>query len=94
MIFVNSMSDVFHDDVPPYYIKEIFEVMQSCPQHTFQVLTKRPRRAVELASELPWSSNVWLGVSVEDERVLDRVDWLRQVPARVRFSLVNHSSDR
>jgi protein gp37 len=85
MIFVNSMSDVFHEDVPLYYVKEIFDVMRTCPQHTFQVLTKRPERAAELARQLPWPSNVWMGTSVEDERVLDRVDALRQIPASIRF---------
>jgi protein gp37 len=85
LIFVNSMSDVFHEDVPLYYIREIFDVMTACPQHTFQVLTKRPERAAELADELPWPANVWMGTSVEDERVLARVDALRRVPAQVRF---------
>jgi protein gp37 len=85
MIFVNSMSDVFHEDVPPYYIKEIFDVMQSCPHHTFQVLTKRPERALEISSELDWPCNVWMGTSVEDSRVLHRVDVLRQIPAQIRF---------
>ncbi len=84
-IFVNSMSDVFHEDVPLFYIKEIFDVMLACPQHSFQVLTKRPERAAEFAAELPWPSNVWMGTSVEDERVLARVDQLRKIPARVRF---------
>jgi len=84
-IFVNSMSDVFHEDVPLYYIKEIFEVMRSCPQHTFQVLTKRPERAAELSAELPWPQNVWMGTSVEDARVLDRADALRRIPAQLRF---------
>jgi protein gp37 len=85
MIFVNSMSDVFHEDVPLFYIKEIFDVMVACSHHTFQVLTKRPERAAELSTELPWPSNVWMGTSVEDKRVLYRVDELRHVPARTRF---------
>ena len=84
-IFVNSMSDLFHEDVPLAYIKEIFEVMVSCPQHTFQILTKRPERAASLANRLPWPANVWMGTSVEDGRVLGRVDELRRVPAWVRF---------
>ncbi len=84
-IFVNSMSDLFHEDVPLFYIKEIFEVMVACPQHTFQVLTKRSERAAELSNELPWPRNVWLGTSVEDGRVLDRVDGLKRVPAQIRF---------
>ena len=85
LIFVNSMSDVFHEDVPLGYVREIFEVMRACPQHTFQVLTKRPERAGEFAAKLPWPKNVWMGTSVEDARVLDRVDFLREVPAHIRF---------
>lgn len=84
-IFVNSMSDVFHEDVPATYVRDIFDVMEACPQHTFQVLTKRPERAAELAADLPWPSNVWLGTSVEDDRVLHRVNLLRNIPAHVRF---------
>jgi len=85
MIFVNSMSDVFHEAVPTNYVREIFEVMAACAQHTFQILTKRPERAVTMANDLPWPANVWLGTSVEDGRVLERVDALRRVPARLRF---------
>jgi len=85
IIFVNSMSDLFHDDVPESFIRRVFETMAACSQHTFQVLTKRSRRLRELAARLPWPSNVWMGVSVEDERVLTRIDDLRQVPASVRF---------
>jgi protein gp37 len=79
------MSDVFHEDIPLNYIQEIFAVMMECSWHTFQVLTKRPERAAKFSSLLCWPANVWLGASVEDDRVLDRVDALRQVPARVRF---------
>jgi protein gp37 len=85
MIFVNSMSDLFHDDVPSFYIEEVFQIMESCPQHTFQILTKRPERARILSSELKWPQNVWMGTSVEDDRVIGRVEELRHVPARVRF---------
>ncbi len=85
MIFVNSMSDVFHDDVPAGYVREIFDVMAACPQHTFQLLTKRPERAARMAADLPWPDHVWLGTSVEDNRVLKRVDSLREVPAHLRF---------
>ena len=85
VIFVNSMSDLFHDDVPLFYIKEIFDVMVSCPQHTFQILTKRPERVAELSCELPWPRNVWMGTSVEDARVISRIDELRRVPAQIRF---------
>lgn len=85
LVFVNSMSDVFHEDVPFSYIDEIFDVMRHCSQHTFQVLTKRPERARELANRLPWSRNIWLGTSVEDDRVLNRIDDLRAIPSSVRF---------
>ncbi len=84
-IFVNSMSDLFHRDVPDAFIRRAFQTMNECPQHQFQVLTKRSERLTELAHEIDWSPNVWMGVSVEDERVLERVEHLRAVPARVRF---------
>lgn len=84
-IFVNSMSDLFHEDVPEEFIGRVFETMVACPQHTFQVLTKRSRRLRDMAGRLPWPKNVWIGVSVENERVLGRMDDLREVPASVRF---------
>ena len=85
LVFVNSMSDLFHIDIPLAYIQQAFEVMSSCSQHTFQVLTKRSERLAEVAGQLPWPNNVWMGVSVENSRVVSRIDDLRKVPARVRF---------
>jgi protein gp37 len=85
VIFVNSMSDLFHEDVPEEFIGRVFETMAACPQHTFQVLTKRSRRLKAMGDRLPWPKNVWMGVSVEDARVLSRIDDLRHVPAAVRF---------
>lgn len=85
VVFVNSMSDLFHADIPLPFIKRVFGTMGQCPQHTFQILTKRSERLREVGSELPWSSNVWMGVSVENEEALDRVRDLQQVPAAVRF---------
>lgn len=85
LIFVNSMSDLFHEDVPADFIGRVFATMAACPQHTFQVLTKRSERLRELAPGLPWPSNVWMGVSVEDERVQHRILDLAEVPAKVRF---------
>ena len=84
-IFVNSMSDLFQDEVPLSFIERTFETMVACPQHTFQILTKRGDRLARFASQLPWPRNVWMGVSVESARVLARVDYLRSVPAAVRF---------
>ncbi|MCK6473827.1 MAG: phage Gp37/Gp68 family protein [Planctomycetes bacterium] len=84
-IFVNSMSDLFHDGVPLSYIRKVFEVMNDCPQHTFQVLTKRPDRAFECAGSLNWSSNIWMGTSVENDAVLDRISALRLINAKIRF---------
>lgn len=84
-IFVNSMSDLFHVDVSLDFIQRVFRTMEECPQHVFQILTKRSDRLRELAPELNWPSNVWMGVSVEDSRVLHRIDDLRGVPAAVRF---------
>ncbi len=85
VVFVNSMSDLFHDDISLAYIQRVFTTMRDCPHHTFQVLTKRSERLADLAPQLPWSGNVWMGVSVEDARVLGRVHDLRRVPAAVRF---------
>ncbi|MEE8269258.1 MAG: phage Gp37/Gp68 family protein [Nitrospinaceae bacterium] len=85
VIFVNSMSDLFHEDVPLSYIQKVFEVMAKADWHTFQVLTKRAERMEELAPELNWPKNVWMGVSVENRDNLWRVDHLRKVPANVRF---------
>jgi protein gp37 len=84
-IFVNSMSDLFHDGIPLSYIRRVFEVMKKAQWHSFQILTKRAERLAELAPYLSWPENVWQGVSVETERYLLRVDHLRAVPAAVRF---------
>ena len=79
------MSDLFHEGVSDHFIASVFDVMADCPQHTFQVLTKRADRLARLAPHLPWPRNVWIGVSVEDARVVSRIDRLRNVPAAVRF---------
>jgi protein gp37 len=84
-VFVNSMSDLFHRDVPTKYIQQVFEVMCQCPQHRFQVLTKRAGRLREVASQLPWPKQIWQGVSVESKAYYSRVHDLQQVPAAVRF---------
>ena len=85
LIFVNSMSDVFHEDIPEDFLREIFDVMVAAPHHTFQVLTKRPERMRELADSLPWAPNIWMGVTIENRRFVERADLLRAVPAAVRF---------
>lgn len=85
LIFVNSMSDLFHPDVPLDFIQRMFATMADCSQHTFQILTKRSERLRKLALRINWPLNVWMGVSVEDSAVLGRVDDLRKVPAAVRF---------
>ena len=85
VVFVNSMSDLFHDDVPLAYIQRVFATMRDCPHHTFQVLTKRSDRLSEFAPLLPWPDNVWMGVSVEDVQVLHRISNLQTTPAKVRF---------
>lgn len=84
-VFVNSMSDLFHQDVPAEFIARVWKVMAETPRHTYQILTKRPDRMVEIVPGLAKLSNVWLGTSVEDGRVLHRIDELRRVPAAVRF---------
>ena len=85
IVFVNSMSDLFHKDVPLDFIKKVFDTMNKCPQHTFQVLTKRSDVLLKYHKELNWSHNIWMGVSVEDERVKHRIDDLRKTNARTKF---------
>lgn len=85
LIFVNSMSDLFHPDLPLPFIERVFETMVRAEWHTFQVLTKRSERLAQLADQLPWPNNVWMGVSVENQRWTHRIDDLRTVPARIRF---------
>nr|WP_075958304.1 phage Gp37/Gp68 family protein [Ornithinimicrobium sp. CNJ-824] len=85
LVFVNSMSDLFHAKVPVSYVKDVLDVIRETPQHTYQVLTKRATRARRLADQLDWPSNLWLGVSVETAEYFQRVDALREVPAAVRF---------
>lgn len=84
-VFVNSMSDLFHEKVPLEFIDQIFTTIKECPQHTFQVLTKRSERLSQVAGNLGWPENLWMGVSIEDARVIQRVHDLRTVPAAVRF---------
>lgn len=84
-IFVNSMSDLFHEKIPADFIRRVFQTMVDCPQHTFQVLTKRSGRLLELSNRLPWPENVWMGVSVEDDRAMSRIRDLVRVPAHIRF---------
>jgi len=85
IVFVNSMSDLFHARIPDEFILRVFAVMQATSRHTYQVLTKRSTRLRRLAPRLPWPKNVWMGVSVEDDDHVRRVDDLRHVPAAVRF---------
>jgi protein gp37 len=85
LVFVNSMSDLFQETVPESFICRVFDSMVACPQHTFQILTKRSDRLCEMASRLPWPKNVWMGVSIEDERVANRAVDLATVPAAIRF---------
>jgi len=84
-IFVNSMSDLFHEDVPLVFIQSVFAMMRQTPQHTYQILTKRAIRLEELASTLDWPTNVWMGVSVENAEYIWRINHLRRIPAAVRF---------
>lgn len=85
VVFVNSMSDLFHARVPLDFVRQVFQVMADTPQHTYQVLTKRARRLRQIAPKLDWPANLWMGVSVETESDLERVADLRHVPAAVRF---------
>ena len=85
VIFVNSMSDLFHKNVPLAFIKQVFAVMQATPQHQFQILTKRAERLVELDDQLQWGDNVWMGVSVESSEYLFRIDHLKKTAAKIKF---------
>lgn len=85
MVFVNSMSDLFHEELPFGFIEQVFEVMAKADRHIFQILTKRAERMLSLAPDLPWPENVWMGVSIENRRFVSRADALRGVPAAVRF---------
>ena len=85
VVFVNSMSDLFHARVPLEYVQRVFEVMRETPRHTYQLLTKRATRLAKVADRLDWPANVWMGVSVENSDETARIDDLRRVPAAVRF---------
>lgn len=85
MIFVNSMSDLFHEDVPLSFIQEVFRVMRECPHHTFQVLTKRSKRLAEMSASLDWAPNVWMGVSIESNDYVYRIENLRRAAAAIKF---------
>jgi protein gp37 len=85
LIFVNSMSDLFHEGVPFDFVERIFETMVEADHHIFQILTKRSLRLLELSEDLPWPKNVWMGVSVENQGVKERITHLQRVPAHVRF---------
>ena len=85
VVFVNSMSDLFHPEVPLAYIKQVFQVMNNTPQHIYQVLTKRADILAQYSKELNWTDNIWMGVSVENTKVLDRIDSLRTTAAKTKF---------
>ncbi|WCB45251.1 DUF5131 family protein [Nitratidesulfovibrio vulgaris] len=85
MVFVNSMSDIFHEDIPLEFIKKIFVTISLAKQHTFQLLTKRAERLQELQEHLPWPKNLWMGVTVEHSDYMHRVDILRSAPAHIKF---------
>ena len=85
VVFVNSMSDLFHAKVPLAFVRDVFDVIRETPQHTYQVLTKRSRRLERLGDGLDWPDNLWMGVSVESADVVERIDHLRATPAAVRF---------
>jgi protein gp37 len=84
-VFVNSMSDLFQNEVSDDFIRRVFDTMRDCPQHTFQILTKRGERLREFGPSLKWPKNVWMGVSVENDSVIERIKDLASVPAKVRF---------
>ena len=85
LVFVNSMSDLFHKSVPTTFIESVFEIMNQASHHTFQVLTKRPSRAAQIGGRLDWTPNIWLGTSIESEKWLDRLAPLKETGARTKF---------
>lgn len=85
IVFVNSMSDLFHKDVPLEFIQKVFKVMNDCPQHTFQVLTKRAELVQRYSRHLTWTDNIWMGVSVENEKTISRIEYLRNTGAKTKF---------
>jgi len=85
IVFVNSMSDLFHKDIPLAFIKKVFKVMNENPQHTFQVLTKRSDILLKYDKELNWTPNIWIGVSIEDDKFVNRIDDLRKTSAYIKF---------
>jgi len=85
VVFVNSMSDLFHEDIPVEYVKQVFKVMNDCPQHIFQVLTKRAENMHKLRSEFDWTKNIWMGVTVEEKEYEHRIQLLKDIDASVKF---------
>lgn len=85
LVFVNSMSDIFHEDISDNDILELFEVMGNASWHTFQILTKRADRLVEMSDKIKWADNIWMGVSVEDKKSLERCEKLKQTGAKIKF---------
>jgi len=85
MVFVNSMSDLFHEDIPIDFIQKVFEIMNNCPQHIFQILTKRAERLADLNHLLSWTNNIWMGVTIEHENYLYRKDYLKKTNANIKF---------
>ena len=85
LVFVDSMSDLFHKDVPLKFIKQVFNVMNENPHHTFQILTKRAERLYELNKELEWTNNIWMGVTVENKDEINRIGYLKKTNAKIKF---------
>jgi len=85
IIFVNSMSDLFHEEVPLSFIVKVFEIMAKADKHVFQILTKRSKRMLELSSKITWPNNVWMGVTVESQKYTDRILDLRKIPSIIKF---------
>lgn len=84
-IFVNSMSDLFHEKIPLNFIQDVFQTMNKAYWHTFQILTKRPERMYALKKYLKWSDNIWQGVSIESQEFAWRAQYLKKIPAKIRF---------
>ncbi len=85
MVFINSMSDIFHEDIEDEFILKVFDTMNNTPQHTYQVLTKRTKRLVFLSDRIKWTQNIWIGATVENRKYIDRIDDIKLVPSKIKF---------
>jgi protein gp37 len=85
MVFVNSMSDIFHESIDDDFILRVFEIMNNTPQHNYQILTKRTKRLLEISDRITWTQNIWIGATIECDKYIDRIMDIKKIPARIKF---------